>query len=145
MIEAENDVEMTCQCCEVGSFIVSGRLDCDHCTISAIYITWLGLPQLCLSFQAWLHPEVSVDYNYTGQRELMAGWQADCAGITRCVTTAGWDQRETAPGQNITSGPTVITDLPVSTYQLPAAPQWGPLVIWIPPPPSLSLYTGLSL
>ena len=44
MIEAENDVEMTCQCCEVGSFIVSGRLDCDHCTISGIYITRLGIP-----------------------------------------------------------------------------------------------------
>ena len=51
MIEAENDVEMTCQCCEVGSFIVGGRLDCDHCTISGISIPRLG-PDL-LTGLAW--------------------------------------------------------------------------------------------
>ena len=53
VIEAENDVEMTCQCCEVGSFIVSGRLDCDHCTISGIYITRLGPGPVLAGVTSW--------------------------------------------------------------------------------------------
>ena len=81
---------MTCQCCEVGSFIVSGRLDCDHCTISGIYITRLGPSQsnilawLVINTAGWPPSNVSV----TGQGGWMARWEVRWCDITSVITTA---------------------------------------------------------